>query len=108
MVKGVKFEFGNGEALIIPPLSLGAIEVLESAHGEVSTWAPNVDMVCKLAGLSLKRNYPDMTDDHIKNDLLDVSNMLDVFNAVLDIGGLVRKAQEQEESAGENPPVEKK
>jgi len=49
-----------------------------------------------------------MTDDHIKNDLLDVSNMLDVFNAVLDIGGLVRKAQEQEESAGENPPVEKK
>ena len=65
-------------------------------------------MVCKLAGLSLKRNYPDMTDDHIKNDLLDVSNMLDVFNAVLDIGGLVRKAQEQEESAGENPPVEKK
>ena len=108
MVKGVRFEFGNGEELTIPPLSLGAIEVLENEHGEVSTWAPNVDMVCKLAGLSLKRNYPDMTDDHIKNDLLDVSNMLDVFNAVLDIGGLGRKAQEQEESAGENPPVEKK
>ena len=108
MVKGVRFEFGNGEELTIPPLSLGAIEVLEKEHGTVDTWSPNVDMVCKIAGLSLKRNYPEITDEHIKNDLLDVGNMLEVFNAVLDIGGLMRKKQEQDADVGEPPPVKKK
>lgn len=105
MVKGVDFTFANGEKMVIPPLSLGALEVVQEKlsvfDGTVSK--KSVDAVVETVHLALIRNYPDITTDKIKNDLLDVANMLEVMRAVMDIGGLVRKEQE----AGELKPVEK-
>lgn len=104
MVKGVKFEFGNGEVLIVPPLTLGAIQLLESNHGKMSTWGGNMDtgFILEVAGSSLRRNYPEITDEKIMNELLDISNMNEIVSAIMDVGGAIRKAQEQ----GEMKPVE--
>lgn len=101
MIKGVKFEFANGETMVIPPLSLGALEAIEAEYGEMSTWgelSANSKFIISLAGNALRRNYPDLTDDKLKNELLDVGNMQDVMQAVMDIGGLKRKEQEEREA----------
>ena len=107
MIKGVKFEFANGEELVIPPLSLGALEIvqedLSAFDGTMN--GKSVGVVLLAVHLALQRNYPDMTADRVKNELLDLSNMGDVMQAVMDIGGLLRKAQEAKE-AGEQTPVE--
>lgn len=106
MVKGIKFEFANGEELIIPPLSLGSLEIVQ---GDLSTFdgtvsRKSVGAVVLAVHLALLRNYPDMTVERVKNDLLDISNMGAVMQAVMDIGGLLRKAQEAKD-AGELKPV---
>lgn len=102
MVKGVRFEFANGEEYIIPPLTLGSLELLQDKisafQGGVSK--DSVETIVSVTLAALQRNYPDMTPEKVKSDLLDVGNMLDVFGAVMDIGGLKRKEQE----AGELKP----
>jgi CO dehydrogenase/acetyl-CoA synthase delta subunit len=107
MIKGVEFEFGNGEKFIVPPLSLGSLDILEAEYGKMNEWEKKIDkkFVLDVVGLSLRRNYPDITDDKLKNELLDVSNMNGAVNAVLDIGGLIRSTQEI--SMGEKKPAKK-
>ena len=106
MVKGVKFEFANGEELVIPPLSLGALEIvqedLSAFDGTMSS--KSVGAVVLAVHLALQRNYPDMTAEKVKSELLDLSNMSEVMQAVMDIGGLLRKAQEAKKT-GELKPV---
>lgn len=106
MVKGIEFEFANGEKMVIPPLSLGSLEVvqedLSSFDGSMNS--KSVGAVVHAVHLALQRNYPDMTADRVKNELLDLSNMGEVMQAVMDVGGLLRKAQEAKD-AGELKPV---
>lgn len=105
MFPGIKYTFPNGEKLVVPPLSLGSVEELEKEHGKVSTWGQpgsefGVDFVLELVGHSLRRNYPDVTDEKIKNELVDLGNMNEVVSAIMDINGSKRKEQE----AGELQP----
>lgn len=100
-VKGIPKEMG-GRILVIPPLSLGAIEQLQerlaSFTGDISdrTQAP---IVIDAAHAALKRNYPDITRDEV-GDMIGLENMVDVFEAVMDISGLKRKSLEAGAASG--------
>lgn len=100
-VKGIPKELG-GETYIVPPLSLGALEQLHDKlgafAGDVSDLS-QVGTVIDAAHAALRRNYPEMTRDQVA-DMVDVSNMLDLFEAVMDISGARRKAHE---AGGQQP-----
>ncbi|NTV02427.1 MAG: hypothetical protein HGB04_06530 [Chlorobiaceae bacterium] len=107
MVKGIEFEFANGERYVIPPLSLGAIEVLKD---ELDLFTNDLSMgnvrtVIKATGMALRRNYPEVTDERVGMELVDLGNMGEVMQAVMDVGGLRRKKLE-EDAKGEPGPVE--
>lgn len=99
-VKGIPVELGGVEH-IVPPLSLGALEQLQdrisTVNGDI-TDSKQVATVIDAAFSSLKRNYPSMTRDEVA-EMIDVGNMAEVFEAVMDVSGLKRKALE----AGEAP-----
>lgn len=100
-IKGIAFDFG-GETLVIPPISLGAMEQLQQRIGEFSgdvMDSKQVGTVIDAAFAALKRNYPDMTRDQVA-DLIDVGNMAEVFACVMDVSGLKRKAAEAGEMTG--------
>jgi len=102
-VKGVQVEFANGSVLTVPPLNLASVEVL---HERLSRFSGGLDkdsigLVIDATLMALQRNYPDMTRDQVVNELLDLSNMEDVMQAVMDVSGLRRK--EQEKALGEAP-----
>lgn len=103
MIKGVSIEFANGDQYIVPPLSLGSIEVLqgelEKFNGTVTK--ESVQTVVKATLLALRRNYPEITEEKVKNELLDVGNMIEVMRAVMDVGGLMRKEQAEGEQTPE-------
>lgn len=103
MYKGVRIEFANGEEYIVPPLSLGSIELLQDDLDQFTgaVTKESVKTVVKATLMALQRNYPEMSEEKVKNELLDVGNMMQVMQAVMDIGGLVRKEQE---AAGEAQP----
>lgn len=94
-VKGIAVQLG-GESFVIPPLSLGALEQLQSRvadfKGDIRD-KEQVATVIDAAHAALKRNYPAITRDEIA-DMIDVGNMAEVFEAVMDVSGLKRKAIE--------------
>lgn len=93
-IKGIEFDFG-GEVLVIPPLSLGSLEVLQDRLATLSTVASALEpaavkTVVDAAYAALRRNYPEITREQVM-DLIDVGNMQDVMAAVMDVAGLRRK-----------------
>ena len=108
MIPGVRYTFRNGEELIIPPLCL---EDLELNQDRIENFKPGISkesvaLVCDVLFAALKENYPDMTMQRVKRDLIDVSNMNDALQAAFDVSGLRRKMQESE--SGEPKPAQKK
>ena len=101
-VKGIAVIL-NGDAHIIPPIALGALEQLQDRiktfTGDVSDMA-QVSTVIDCAHSALRRNYPDLTRTAVA-DMIDVANMAEVFEAIMDVSGLKRKAQD---AAGEPAP----
>ena len=97
--KGVSIEFADGQVLVVPPLTLGNVEILQDRlnafHGGLDK--DSISLVIEATAMTLQRNYPDITIDQVKNELLDLSNMTDVMVAVMDVSGLARKAQEANE-----------
>lgn len=100
-VKGIPKELG-GRVLVIPPLSLGAIEQLQerlsSFTGDIAdkTQAP---IVIDAAHAALRRNYPELTREEV-GELIDLENMVEIFEAVMDVAGLKRKALEAQQGGG--------
>lgn len=100
-IKGVNVEFSDGKTLVVPPLTLGAVELLQD---RLATFKGGLDkdsiaLAVDATLMALQRNYPDMTRERVA-DLVDLSNMSDVMEAVMDVSGLKRKAQA---SSGEAP-----
>lgn len=103
-IKGIAVEMGGTE-YIVPPLTLGALERLMpkiskmqgGSGGNVQINAEMVDTILDCSHAALQRNYPDLQRDELR-ELLDVGNMMTVFEAVMDVSGLKRKAAE---AAGE-------
>lgn len=105
--KGIPVELG-GETYIVPPLNLGAVERMQE---RLQNFSGGIDMesisvVIDATHAALLRNYPEITREEII-DLIDVGNMMEVFQAVMDISGLKRKALEGEApevaESGEDP-----
>ena len=98
--KGIPVQMGERE-YVVPPLALGALEALQDRiagfKGDIRD-GKQVATVIDAAHAALKRNYPEITREEVA-DLVDVSNMAEVFEAVMDVSGLKRKALE----AGEAP-----
>jgi hypothetical protein len=107
MFPGVEFDFGGGQRLLVPPLSCGALELLQDRLNELPTLAATdtqaVRTVVDAAHAALRRNYPDATRDEVA-ELVDVANLGDVYECLMDVGGLRRRAQQEaREAAAGNP-----
>lgn len=104
-VKGIPVDLG-GDEFIVPPLALGALEQLQERisafRGDIGD-KDQVATVIDAAHSALKRNYPELTREEVA-DSIDVGNMAEVFEAVMDVSGLKRKALE----AGEAPQPRKR
>jgi len=102
--KGIPIELG-GTIYTIAPLPLGALEQMEEAgvivNGAVSSTAKQTTTVIDAAYCALRRNYPDMTREFVADELVDVGNMAEVFAAVMDVSGALRKSLEASAPAGE-------
>jgi hypothetical protein len=94
-LKGIAIAMGDA-VWTIPPLSLGAIEVLQSRisafRGDVSD-PEQIATVIDAAHSALRRNYPDITREQVA-EMVDLGNMAEVFEAAMDVSGLKRKALE--------------
>lgn len=103
-VKGIAFDFG-GEVLVIPPLSLNAIDQLrarlQAFDGNVLA-ADQSALAIDAVHAALARNYPDITRERV-GDLIGLENMVEAMAAVMDVSGLKRKAAEIAEGT---PPGE--
>jgi hypothetical protein len=103
-IKGIEVEMG-GTVRIVPPLNLGALSTLQDRLSKFSGGLDkeSVELVIDAAFLSLKRNYPEITIEMVQDEI-DVSNMDEIFKAIMDVSGLHRKAAEAEkgEALGTN------
>ena len=91
-IKGIEITFGEGETYIVPPLSLGSVEDLQDRLGSYNaSGAMDVSLVVDCLTASLKRNYPDMTRERVR-DMVGLENMVQVMEAVMNVSGLVKKA----------------
>ena len=102
-VPGVWFDFGGGQEYLIPPLALGYLEVMQDELAALPTLAAlepkAIATVIDAAHAALKRNYPALTREAVGN-LLDVSNMGDVYECLMDVAGVKRRAQVDLGNAG--------
>jgi len=99
--QGIPFNF-DGRVLIIPPLTLGAMEQLQGrleTMDEASITPEYIGTVIDSAHAALQRNYPDMTREDVAA-LLDLQNMQEVMACVFDVFGLKRKALEASTGGG--------
>lgn len=103
---GVAFAFGGGITLLVPPLSCGALEVLQERLAKLpeltATDPEAVRTVVDAAHMALQRNYPDVTRDQVA-ELVDVGNLGDVYECLMDVGGVKRRARAAQQAAEGNP-----
>jgi len=100
-VKGIALDFG-GATLVVPPLSLGALEQLQE---RLSTFAGDIADKSQVATAidsvhaALRRNYPAITREEVA-DSIGLENMIEVMEAAMDVSGLKRKRLEAAEGQG--------
>ena len=111
MITGIPFDFGNGQEYIIPALSLGALQVygerIAKVDGRFLEEPSQLDTILTVALAAINRNYPEMTRSDLE-ELVDISNVMAVWQCVMDAGGLKRKALEESAATGESKPVRAK
>ena len=95
MIQGVTVNMG-GDDYIIPPLTLGQIEDSEADFKNLDAGDARTqfDAMAKMIHTAMLRNYPDMTIDHLKRDLLDMGNVFTVTEAVMGNSGLLKRVGE--------------
>lgn len=97
----------GGVEYIIPPISLRALQLLKPQIDTFSNEADiaSMDTVTQALHAALLRNYPDITYDEV-GDMIDVGNMFELFEMVMDVSGLKRKAylEAQAGGSGEGKP----
>lgn len=103
MIPGVQFDFGGGRAYLLPPLSLGALELLQERLATLPTLTSTdpeaVRTIIDATQMALNRNYPDIKREEVA-ELIDVSNMGDVYECLMDVAGMKRRAQQAEIASG--------
>lgn len=102
MIAGIKVKIGP-EEYIIPPLNLGAMIELQSRLASFRPGAMDGDsvaLILECAYRALRRNYPDISKEALAENI-DLSNMLEIMEAVMDVSGMKRKRAEEAEKPGE-------
>ena len=103
--QGVAVTLNDGQPYVIPPLTLRQVRMFQDrlqGHGG-GIGQESIDLTLDVLHAALSRNYPDITREQLE-DVVDVANMVEAFQAVMDVSGLRRKEQEAA-SAGEPAPV---
>lgn len=92
LIKGVEVEMG-GTKWIIPPLTLGQIEDLSEEIGALSSSnvSEQFKSMRKIIHMAMSRNYPELSEDTLKKELLDMGNIFEVVTAVMGNSGMVKK-----------------
>lgn len=111
LLAGLEHDFGGAAGrLVVPPLSLGALELLQERIAKLpeqhATDPAAIATFIDCLHAALGRNY-EISREQVA-ELLDVSTMFDVFDKVMDIGGVRRRAQTMaaaEGNAGEGAPA---
>lgn len=103
-IKGLAINLGGAD-FVVPPLSLGALEQLEERlkafSGDITDKSQVATAIDALHA-ALRRNYPEMTREQVA-DMIDVGNMIEAFEAVMDVSGTRRKAAEAAAAGGAQP-----
>ena len=103
-IKGLTLNLG-GTDYVVPPLSLGAMEQLQermaSFAGDIAD-PKQVATAIDAVHAALRRNYPELTREQVA-DMIDVGNMVEAFEAVMDVSGTRRKAAEAAAAEGGTP-----
>jgi hypothetical protein len=106
-IPGVLVTMG-GKEREIPPLSFKALKRLGPKLATLNVGSVSEEAVATILEatfLAIQRNYPDVTMEELEDEL-DVGNMTDVIQAIMDVSGLRRKAQEEaskEKEANQEP-----
>lgn len=99
LIAGIEHPFPGGVVLVVPPLSLGALERLQGGvaalQAATATDPKAIKTVVDATHLALQRNYPNITRDEVA-ELVDLENMLEVISMVMDVAGVRRKAKAAE------------
>ena len=107
LIPGVRFDFGGERWYVVPPLSLGVLQMMQTQLNELPSLSATdpvaVSTMVDATLAALRRNYPEMTKDEV-GELIDVGNMAEVFQCLMDVGGVKRRAQQ--EAARGNAPAE--
>jgi hypothetical protein len=96
MIKGKEIELG-GKMYVVPPLSLSKVEYYQDQLVNFTGGLDpkSVKLVSEVTHAAIARNYPDMTLEEVK-DILDLGNMVEVFQAVLQVSGFVMSTDQGE------------
>ncbi len=83
-----------GKTYILAPIGLGYMERVMDLMGKMEqlTQAEQMKAMKSIIYRSLQRNYPDLTQQEIDDEVLDLTNMKDVWRLVLESSGLVTPA----------------
>ena len=85
----MEIELNDGKQYTFKPLTLGAIIKYQDKMSSISDFdMKDVPLVLDIIYESFKRSYPEITKD-VLSDLVDLSNMKDVFFAVMNVSNMV-------------------
>ena len=88
MTDGKKIKL-NGREFIVPPAPLSCVR---RYHAVFEGTAPvTILIMAEIIHAALKRNYPELTQDELENEYLDVANMRETFNIVMNVSGAEAK-----------------
>lgn len=103
MIPGVSLDFGGARVFLVPPLSLGALELLQERLALLPTLTSTdpeaVRTLIDATLMALQRNYPGITRAEVA-ELVDLSNMGEVYECLMDVAGMKRRAQQAEATTG--------
>lgn len=100
LIEGLTVKMGRRE-LVIPPLNFKQLKRFQPKLEKIRTDSAgkvlglaHMDDMAEIIHAAMTRNYPDITKDEVE-DMLDLGNMNEVFNAVMKFSGLVKKPGEE-------------
>lgn len=96
----------GGATYILPPCSLATLkrhsaglDKFAKAGGQFELSSESVDLILAVITEALARNYPDITADAVAEHV-GVDTMTDLFQATMDVSGLIRKSYQANAAAG--------
>ena len=101
---GIAIKLG-GATYILPPCSLATlkrhakgIDAFSNGGGSFQLTPESVDLILAVITESLVRNYPTMTEE-IVAEHVGVDTMIELFQAAMDVSGLIRKSYQAKASS---------